>query len=206
MASSIQRRIHFSIHTRSANQGKLAGIDVQAELRAKNGSPNLGSLRPPPAAPPPLPLQRAIASKGHQARRSYPPVTSKGCKSSIHRSLRQASRNPCPRYINSLPACSNIAMLHGSIFVAFVTDSTIVKADVPLVQPNAKAKGEGVFSARSPKLQTTSPSNPSPTASSIHSPGLVAQGGAISPTAGPLAQHQQHQLQPQQPVRRQSQG
>ncbi|KAF2091811.1 hypothetical protein K490DRAFT_70562 [Saccharata proteae CBS 121410] len=49
------------------------GIDVQAELRAKTGSPHLGPTRMPPAGPAPSappPMQRAIMNRHHQARRS----------------------------------------------------------------------------------------------------------------------------------------
>ncbi|KAK8172016.1 hypothetical protein BKA80DRAFT_261817 [Phyllosticta citrichinensis] len=53
------------------------GIDVQAELRAKTGSPHLGPTRMPPPAgsavqqQPPPPMQRAIMNRHHQARRSF---------------------------------------------------------------------------------------------------------------------------------------
>ncbi|KAF2139716.1 uncharacterized protein K452DRAFT_310617 [Aplosporella prunicola CBS 121167] len=49
------------------------GIDVQAELRAKTGSPHLGPARVPPpgSAPQPPPMQRAIMNRHQQARRSY---------------------------------------------------------------------------------------------------------------------------------------
>ncbi|KAK8246186.1 hypothetical protein HDK90DRAFT_506002 [Phyllosticta capitalensis] len=51
------------------------GIDVQAELRAKTGSPHLGPTRMPPpagsAVQQPPPMQRAIMNRHHQARRSF---------------------------------------------------------------------------------------------------------------------------------------
>ncbi|OCL14968.1 hypothetical protein AOQ84DRAFT_279950 [Glonium stellatum] len=49
------------------------GIDVQAELRAKTGSPNLGPTRTPASAntsPNQPPMQRAIMNRHQQARRS----------------------------------------------------------------------------------------------------------------------------------------
>ncbi len=52
------------------------GIDVQAELRAKTGSPNLHPVRVPPvSAPAPQPIQRVSVGKGHQPRRyiTHPP-------------------------------------------------------------------------------------------------------------------------------------
>jgi hypothetical protein len=47
----------------------LLGIDVQAELRAKTGSPNLGPTHVPQNLVQPPPIQRAILNR-HHARRS----------------------------------------------------------------------------------------------------------------------------------------
>lgn len=49
-----------------------AGIDVQAELRAKTGSPHLGPTKsaPPASTNQPSPIQRALMNRHHQARRS----------------------------------------------------------------------------------------------------------------------------------------
>lgn len=46
------------------------GIDVQAELRAKTGSPNLGPTHMPQNLVQPPPMQRAIMNRHHQSRRS----------------------------------------------------------------------------------------------------------------------------------------
>ncbi|GKU19992.1 unnamed protein product [Fusarium langsethiae] len=46
------------------------GIDVQAELRAKTGSPNLGPTHMPQNIVQPPPIQRAIMNRHHQSRRS----------------------------------------------------------------------------------------------------------------------------------------
>lgn len=46
------------------------GIDVQAELRAKTGSPNLGPTHMPQNLVQPPPIQRAIMNRHHQSRRS----------------------------------------------------------------------------------------------------------------------------------------
>jgi len=123
------------------------GIDVQAELRAKTGSPNLGPTRVP-AAPPPLaqPIQRFAVNKFHQSRRS----------------------------LTGLPPKAEGA---------------------PQVQP------EGLLTQRSPLSHPTPTSHlSSPTAHSTRSPNFLPQGGAISPSFGPLAQQGQ-QLRPQQPLR-----
>lgn len=46
------------------------GIDVQAELQAKTGSPNLGSTHMPQNIVQPPPIQRALMNRHHQSRRS----------------------------------------------------------------------------------------------------------------------------------------
>jgi hypothetical protein len=46
------------------------GIDVQAELRAKTGSPNLGPTHMPQNMVQPPPIQRALINRHHQSRRS----------------------------------------------------------------------------------------------------------------------------------------
>ncbi|MCJ1367533.1 hypothetical protein MMC16_006667 [Acarospora aff. strigata] len=57
------------------------GIDVQAELRTKTGSPYLGPTNPPPPAPAssnqPSPIQRALMNRHHQTRRSASGITPK---------------------------------------------------------------------------------------------------------------------------------
>ncbi|KAL2022549.1 hypothetical protein VTK56DRAFT_5156 [Thermocarpiscus australiensis] len=52
------------------------GIDVQAELRAKTGSPNLGPTHVPPNLMQPPPIQRAILNR-HHARRSNSSIAPK---------------------------------------------------------------------------------------------------------------------------------
>ncbi|KEY64831.1 hypothetical protein S7711_08840 [Stachybotrys chartarum IBT 7711] len=51
------------------------GIDVQAELRAKTGSPNLEPTHMPQIQPPPI--QRAIMNRHHQSRRSNSSIAPK---------------------------------------------------------------------------------------------------------------------------------
>ncbi|ORY69734.1 uncharacterized protein BCR38DRAFT_332604 [Pseudomassariella vexata] len=53
------------------------GIDVQAELRAKTGSPNLGPTHMPQNMVQPPPIQRAILSRHHHARRSASSIAPK---------------------------------------------------------------------------------------------------------------------------------
>ncbi|KAH8673844.1 hypothetical protein BX600DRAFT_536468 [Xylariales sp. PMI_506] len=53
------------------------GIDVQAELQAKTGSPNLGPTHMPQNMVQPPPIQRAILNRHHQSRRSASSIAPK---------------------------------------------------------------------------------------------------------------------------------
>lgn len=53
------------------------GIDVQAELRAKTGSPSLGPTHAPQNMVQPPPIQRAILNRHHQSRRSNSSIAPK---------------------------------------------------------------------------------------------------------------------------------
>ncbi|KAI0128900.1 hypothetical protein BJ170DRAFT_701612 [Xylariales sp. AK1849] len=53
------------------------GIDVQAELRAKTGSPNLGPTHMPQNMVQPPPIQRAILNRHHHSRRSASSIAPK---------------------------------------------------------------------------------------------------------------------------------
>ncbi|GKT53380.1 BZIP transcription factor [Colletotrichum tofieldiae] len=55
----------------------LERIDVQAELRAKTGSPNLGPTHAPQNMVQPPPIQRAILNRHHQSRRSNSSIAPK---------------------------------------------------------------------------------------------------------------------------------
>lgn len=53
------------------------GIDVQAEIRAKTGSPSLGPVHMAPSMVPPPTAHRAIMNRHHQARRSASQIAPK---------------------------------------------------------------------------------------------------------------------------------
>jgi hypothetical protein len=80
------------------------GIDVQAELQAKTGSPNLGPTHMPQNMMQPPPMQRAILSRHHNPRRSAssiapkvePGVTSVPNQSNIQPSVAPAKTRPTP--------------------------------------------------------------------------------------------------------------
>ena len=55
----------------------IIGIDVQAELRAKTGSPNLGPTHMAPNMVQPPPIQRAMFNRNHHSRRSTSSIAPK---------------------------------------------------------------------------------------------------------------------------------
>ncbi|KAI1187431.1 hypothetical protein F5B17DRAFT_320697 [Nemania serpens] len=80
------------------------GIDVQAELQAKTGSPNLGPTHMPQNMMQPPPIQRAILSRHHNSRRSAssiapklePGVTSVPAQVNIQPSVASPKTRPTP--------------------------------------------------------------------------------------------------------------
>ncbi|KAI1422842.1 hypothetical protein F5Y12DRAFT_799090 [Xylaria sp. FL1777] len=80
------------------------GIDVQAELQAKTGSPNLGPTHMPQNMMQPPPIQRAILNRHHNSRRSAssiapklePGVTSVPAQVNIQPSITSPKARPTP--------------------------------------------------------------------------------------------------------------
>ncbi|KAI0527751.1 hypothetical protein F5B22DRAFT_632357 [Xylaria bambusicola] len=80
------------------------GIDVQAELQAKTGSPNLGPTHMPQNMMQPPPIQRAILNRHHNSRRSTssiapklePGVTSVPAQVNIQPSVASPKARPTP--------------------------------------------------------------------------------------------------------------
>ncbi|KAI1175828.1 hypothetical protein F4777DRAFT_297858 [Nemania sp. FL0916] len=80
------------------------GIDVQAELQAKTGSPNLGPTHMPQNMMQPPPIQRAILNRHHNSRRSAssiapklePGVTSVPAQVNIQPSIASPKGRPTP--------------------------------------------------------------------------------------------------------------
>ncbi|KAI0481860.1 hypothetical protein F4859DRAFT_503558 [Xylaria cf. heliscus] len=113
------------------------GIDVQAELQAKTGSPNLGPTHMPQNMMQPPPIQRAILNRHHNSRRSAssiapklePGITSVSAQVNIQPSVTSpktrptppshaaSPTNPTPPYSNHIAAASPTAAApdHGNI-------------------------------------------------------------------------------------------
>ncbi|KAK0645851.1 hypothetical protein B0T16DRAFT_457842 [Cercophora newfieldiana] len=98
------------------------GIDVQAELRAKTGSPNLGPTHMPQNLVQPPPIQRAILNR-HHARRSNSSIAPKlepGIVSPLppplhaHSSATSPKSRPTPSSHSASPAATTYSSQHGA--------------------------------------------------------------------------------------------
>ncbi|KAI1434355.1 hypothetical protein GGR50DRAFT_695153 [Xylaria sp. CBS 124048] len=80
------------------------GIDVQAELQAKTGSPNLGPTHMPQNMMQPPPIQRALLNRHHNSRRSTssiapkiePGITSASGQANLQSSVASPKSRPTP--------------------------------------------------------------------------------------------------------------
>jgi hypothetical protein len=103
----------------------LAGIDVQAELRAKTGSPSLGPTHVPQNLVQPPPIQRAILNR-HHARRSnssiapksepgVSPLAPAGSATNPHSSAASPKSRPTPSSHSASPgATTSFGSQHGA--------------------------------------------------------------------------------------------
>ncbi|KAF4580958.1 MEAB protein [Ophiocordyceps camponoti-floridani] len=144
------------------------GIDVQAELHAKTGSPSLGSTHMPQNLVQPPPIQRAMMNRHHQSRKSISsiaPETEPGTASPLKCAASPKSR-PTPRHTNSpthvasafSPAPSDTMSLHGSMAgLARQAMPTPAPANPaarpPLMQPRCPSIGNGASFYPTPAFQ-----------------------------------------------------
>ncbi|RDA94372.1 hypothetical protein CP533_3831 [Ophiocordyceps camponoti-saundersi (nom. inval.)] len=98
------------------------GIDVQAELHAKTGSPSLGSTHMAQNLVQPPPIQRAMMNRHHQSRKSISSIAADAepGTASPHKCTASPKSRPTPRHGSSpthvfSPAPSDTMSLHGSI-------------------------------------------------------------------------------------------
>ncbi|RCI14611.1 hypothetical protein L249_6608 [Ophiocordyceps polyrhachis-furcata BCC 54312] len=98
------------------------GIDVQAELHAKTGSPSLGSTHMAQNLVQPPPIQRAMMNRHHQSRKSISSIgpEAEPGTASPHKCTASPKSRPTPRHGSSpthvfSPAPSDTMSLHGSI-------------------------------------------------------------------------------------------
>lgn len=102
---------------------------MQAELRAKTGSPNLGPTHVPPNMVQPPPIQRAIMNRHHQSRRSNSSIAPKTeVGGNVPPPLQPQSSNPSPKTGRPTPSShSNSPSNTGSAFSPAASDNASVR-------------------------------------------------------------------------------
>ncbi|KIW06276.1 uncharacterized protein PV09_02747 [Verruconis gallopava] len=162
------------------------GIDVQAELRAKGGSPNLGPIRPPvSAAPLTQPIQRYAVNKYAQNRRSLGSVPKAG--SPTQPTNISPNIQPTPTSRISSPAIST----HRSPNFLPQPNGPISPAFGPGGQQQIRPQPQQLrpqFNPPPPRPQLATTGYPS-SASTINS---AASGASAASNSGPNANHAQN--------------
>lgn len=107
------------------------GIDVQAELRAKTGSPNLGPTHMPQNLVQPPPIQRAIMNRHHQSRRSNSHIAPKAEPgSSLPPPMQPHSSATSPKNRPTPSSHSNSPSNTGSAFSPAASDSISMRGSM----------------------------------------------------------------------------
>lgn len=121
---------------------RQTGIDVQAELRAKTGSPHLG---PTHMAPVPQPtVQRAIMNRHHQARRSASSIAPKmepGVPAHTHQSPQS---RPTPSSHASSPTAHSPAFASQGVMTPPASESQIQHQQQRFHIPKAPQQAHGL--------------------------------------------------------------
>jgi hypothetical protein len=111
------------------------GIDVQAELQAKTGSPNLGPTHMPQNLVQPPPIQRAIMNRHHQSRRSASSIAPKNEPPvslppplQPHQSAASPKNRPTPSSHSNSPSNT------GSAFSPAASDNASIRGSMTGVQ------------------------------------------------------------------------
>lgn len=90
-------------HARETD-GSRQGIDVQLELRAKTGSPNLGPTHMPQNLVQPPPIQRAIMNRHHAARRSASSIKTEPGAAGVSSPLQPLAHASSPKTSRPTPS------------------------------------------------------------------------------------------------------
>ncbi|KAH7329351.1 basic-leucine zipper transcription factor [Stachybotrys elegans] len=106
------------------------GIDVQAELREKTGSPNLGPTHMPQNLVQPPPIQRAIMNRHHQSRRSNSNIAPKSEPMTLPPPLHVHPSASSPKNRPTPPSHSNSPSNTGSAFSPAASDSMSMRGSV----------------------------------------------------------------------------
>lgn len=102
----------WTIHLFHLSLTPLIGIDVQAELRAKTGSPHLGPTHLQQSIAQPPTVQRAIMNRHHQARRSNSSIAPKLEPGVAFHSNQSPQSRPTPPSHVSSPTTSSPGFNH----------------------------------------------------------------------------------------------
>ncbi|KAI9692231.1 MAG: hypothetical protein M1822_006461 [Bathelium mastoideum] len=170
------------------------GIDVQAELRTKTGSPNLGPTHvPPPASGPPSqpPVQRALLNRHTQARRNTTGLAPKLERPQVHtrqdaNATANSPQQPTPSSHASSPSGASIRS-PGTNPSGGVQSPTSVHLTQPQGQYSQQLRAQQAYKPQYQPLQPAlpAPSNyTSPTAPSApgSGPSSAANGTGLYPS------------------------
>ncbi|KAI2637553.1 hypothetical protein GGS21DRAFT_512056 [Xylaria nigripes] len=169
------------------------GIDVQAELQAKTGSPNLGPTHMPQNIMQPPPIQRALLNRHHNSRRSTSSIAPKiepGVTSAPGQAIMQSSvaspksrptppshaaspTNPTPPYTGHIAAASptTAAPDHGNIRTVMPPPMKQAMPHMPGILPNPRQQLMQQQQQQQPQQQAATGTRPPSLypASSFHS-------------------------------------
>ncbi|KAI0548088.1 hypothetical protein F4679DRAFT_596990 [Xylaria curta] len=174
------------------------GIDVQAELQAKTGSPNLGPTHMPQNMMQPPPIQRAILNRHHNSRRSAssiapklePGVTSVPVQVNIQPSVTSPKTRPTPPSHAASP--TNPTPPYGGHLAAAVSptagapDHGTIRTTMPPPMKQPMPPMPGILPGPRQQLMQPQPSQHQ------HQPQHQATSGPRPPSVYPTSSFQSH--------------
>ena len=138
------------------NRFRPAGIDVQAELQAKAGSPNLGSAHVPQNIVQPPPIQRPIMNRNHHNRKSNSSIAPKVEPSTVGPSL-PAQKPTSPPKSRPTPSSHSDSPNPGSGFSPAPSDSISMRGSISGLARQQMSVGGAGSVPRGPLLQLSTP-------------------------------------------------
>ncbi|OTA59978.1 hypothetical protein K449DRAFT_332988 [Hypoxylon sp. EC38] len=148
------------------------GIDVQAELHAKTGSPNLGPTHMPQNMVQPPPMPRAILNRHHHARRSgssiapklEPGVTSLPQPTGVQQSLASPKTRPTPPSHAASPTNPTPPFGNQATASPAPSDHTSMRTTIPPPMKPQLAPMTGMAVAARQQMMQQHSAGPRPTA------------------------------------------
>ncbi|KAI9702224.1 MAG: hypothetical protein M1820_006307 [Bogoriella megaspora] len=158
------------------------GIDVQAELRTKTGSPNLGPTHMPPAAPgpPQPPVQRALLNRQNHARRPITGLAPKLERPQIHPhaevgGISNSPQQPTPSSHASSPS-------GGSIRSPITLPSGGVHSPTSIHVAQQQGQHQQSYQPLQPAIPTTNYTSPAVSTSSASTALGITNGPGLYPS------------------------